>query len=123
MGAHLNNYMAEFRPKGPVLLEPHETDAILTAEPLADDAKDREMSRKALYSAFLMAWHLVEDNGGLTALRRFLAGVADGGNPDRVCYEVYGEDLDDLAIRLNPLDTGEPLGEAVYPTKPHRPLH
>jgi hypothetical protein len=121
-GAHLNNYMAQFRIHGDdVLLGPARADSILAAPPSSDDEVDRRLFRMASYAAFLMAWNLVENHGGLEALRQFIHGVAQGENPETVCRRVYGMDSKKLVQALDPRRTGEPVGKAVYPTSPHAP--
>jgi hypothetical protein len=118
-GVHLNNYMAEFRPRGNPLFSPPVVDVILGGEPDADPARDREMYRRACYSAFLMAWELVENLGGLDALREFLALAGDGAPLDEASRRVYGLDMAELARSLDPVELGEPIGSAVAPRRPH----
>ncbi len=131
MGSHLLNYMAEFRAEKqpgtdqitltrPVLLEVGVIDSLLTAPPAADDGRDRELYRKALYGAFLMGWRLVEDNGGLPAVRRFLAALGEGRKADVAARQVWGTDLAGLAERLAPLAHEEPVGRAFQSRPAHR---
>jgi hypothetical protein len=120
-GVHLSNYMAEFRSQGPVLLPPQEIDAILGAQPHPDPNLDRRQFRQATYSAFLMVWDLVENNGGLEPLRKFLGGLARGESLEAGCKRIYHTNLVGLATRLDPVVKGEPIGEAVQPRKPHIP--
>ncbi len=63
-GVHLNNYMLQFREQGPVMFSPLITDTILSQPPDPDRGRDREMYRRASYSAFLMVWRLVEEQRG-----------------------------------------------------------
>lgn len=119
LGVHLNNYMAQYRADGPVLFSPGETDALLAAAPLPDPETDRQMHRRAHYSAFVMVWRLVEDQGGPTRLRAFLAAVRDGAAPDAACRAAYGLDLAALAARLDASRGPEPLGDAVQSRSPH----
>jgi len=119
LGVHLNNYMAQYRPDGPVLLAPGEVDALLAAAPLPDPESDRQMHRRAHYSAFVMVWRLVEDLGGPTRLRALLAAVRDGAAPDAACRAAYGLDLASLAARLDASQGPEPLGDAVQSRSPH----
>jgi hypothetical protein len=121
MGAHLNNYMAQFRVHGPVLLHPDEVDTILAGGPLPDDGEDRRLFRMASYSAFLMVWHLVEHNGGLEKIRKLLDDVSRGDELEDVVKELYGRDLPTLVGELDPHVTGEPIGDAIAPTAPHKP--
>ena len=120
-GVHLVNYMVQFRPSGPVLFSPPLTDAILAAGPDLDKNRDREMYRRASYSAFLMVWELVENQGGLQALQDFLAHAAGGSSLDEASRLVYGMDLQDLAGMLDPTQLGEPIGKAVQSRSPHSP--
>lgn len=120
-GVHLNNYMAQFRPLGPVLMSPAEVDSILAAPPHPDLETDRRLFRQANYNAFLMVWHLVENNGGLAPLRALLADLATGEALHTVCRKHYHVGLDELEARLDPLACGEPIGEAVEPRRPHQP--
>lgn len=118
-GSHLLNYMAEFRAKGPVLFSPPLIDALLDegVDPSLD--QDREMFRRASYSAFLMVWQLVEHEGGLTALRQFLDLAADGMDLDQACTRVYGMDLGGLAAYIDPVKLGEPLPKDMERPTPH----
>jgi len=118
-GVHLNNYMAEFRPKGNPLFSAPIIDTIVGGAPDADAARDREMYRRACYSAFLMAWELVENRGGLEALREFLGLVGAGTPLDEASRRVYGLDMTELARSLDPVELGEPIGSAVQPRRPH----
>lgn len=118
-GANLVSYMAEFRPQGPILYRPAIVDAVLGGEPDRDPARDRERYRKACYSAFLMAWELVENRGGLDTLRTFLHLVREGVPLDEASRRVYGQDLAGLARSLDPVDLGEPAGLRLEPTRPH----
>jgi hypothetical protein len=120
-GVHLNNYMAQFRPLGQVLLAPAAVDSILAAPPHPDLATDRQMFRRANYSAFLMVWQLVEHSGGLAPLRGLLADLVAGQSLEAACQKHYQVGLADLVARLDPLVCGEPLGDAVEPRKPHLP--
>ncbi len=119
-GADLVSYMAEFRAQGPILY-PHElVDAVLGGKPDADPAVDRERFRKASYGAFLMTWELVENRGGLDALRSFLHLVKDGTPLDEASRRVYGLDMAGLARSLDPVELGEPEGLALDPRHPER---
>jgi hypothetical protein len=118
-GVHLNNYMQQFRPAGDVLFSPPITDALLSRGPDPDKGRDREMYRRASYSAFLMVWRLVEERGGLEAMRDFLDRVAQGTSADEAAQAVYGANLNELAQSLDPVKLGEPQGEAVQSRKPH----
>ncbi|MFH1845434.1 MAG: hypothetical protein ABIF77_19795, partial [bacterium] len=124
MGAHLVNFMAEFRVAEEVLITPAEVDAILSAPPAADAHVDRQQHRQALYGAFLLVWRLIEDNGGLPMMRQFLAAVAQGQTPDAASEAVYGENITALAARLDPVQHGDPL-ERVSKIAPFgsRPSH
>ncbi len=121
LGVHLNNYMEQYRPDGPPLLSPGDAAALLDAAPLPDPELDRQMHRRAHYSAFVMVWRLVEDHGGPTRLRTFLAAVRDGVAPDAACRASYGLDLAALAAQLDASQGPEPLGDAVQSRSPHLP--
>ncbi|MEN8008475.1 MAG: hypothetical protein ABFS42_15810 [Candidatus Krumholzibacteriota bacterium] len=118
-GTHLLNYMAEFRPKGDVLLSPPLIDALLAKGVDPDQGTDREMFRRSCYSAFLMVWQLVENEGGLTALREFLDLAAGGMDLDQACTKVYGMDLGGLAAYLDPVKIGEPIPKNMDRQVPH----
>lgn len=119
-GANLISYMAEFRSHGPILYPPALVDAVLGGAPDRDPGRDRERYRKACYSAFLMAWELVENRGGLDALRDFLHQVKDGATLDDASRRVYGLDLAGLAQSLDPVQLGEPKGLSPEPRRPER---
>jgi hypothetical protein len=111
MGAHLVNFMAQFRyVKGDILIHPEKVDSILTAPPAEDVDVDREVFRTGRYGAFLMVWRLIEEHGGLPKLREFLAGLQDGESTDAMAKRVYGMDMASLAEWLDPVDRGDPLG-------------
>ncbi len=118
-GVHLANYMAEFRSAGPVLMTPMEADSVLARGVLPDRYEDRQLFRRASYSTFLAAWELVENQGGLEALREFLHLVRDGEDPDVASRYVWGQDLAGLANLLDPVQLGEPIGKAIEPRRPH----
>jgi hypothetical protein len=118
-GMHLLSYMGEFRPKGPILLAPPLIDALLAREVDPTDGNDREMFRRASYSALLMVWQLVEDEGGLTALREFLGMAASGMDLDQASLQVYGMDLGQLAGYLDPVRNGEPLPKDIVRPRPN----
>ena len=117
-GVHLVNYMAEFRPAGSVLFSAPLIDALLRAGVDPDPVRDREMFRRASYSAFLMVWELVENRGGLDALQEFLYLAGSGDNLDEASLRVYGVDMEQLAMMLDAPQLGEPLGTHVQPRNP-----
>ena len=117
-GVHLVNYMGQFRPEGPVVFSPAITDFILGGAPDPDLDRDREMYRRASYSAFLMVWELVENRGGIQKLREFLVLVREGVEPDRAAKKIYGMDMEELAKSLDPAVLGEPIGDAVQSRRP-----
>lgn len=119
-GTHLRNYMAQFRAGGPILFSGPLVNGILARGVVADEAADREMYRRACYSAYLMVWQLVENEGGLTALQDFLGRVADGADPDEASLAVYGMELDQLAVLLDPVRNGEPGGKNMAVQAPSR---
>ena len=119
-GVHLLSYMGEFQPAGPVLLAPAVVDALLAEGVNPDDGKDREWYRRACYSSFLMVWQLVENEGGLTALRDFLDLAASGSDLDQASLNVYGMDLRQLAAFLDPAKNGEPVPQDPNRPRPHR---
>jgi hypothetical protein len=120
-GVHLSNFMAPLRREGPVLMHPAEVAAVLGAPPDPDQVRDQKQYRRASYSAFLMTWHLVEDEGGLAKLRRLLDAVAGGKTFAASCRRVYGQSPEDLAARLDSVVRGEPIGTAVRPRQPNLP--
>ncbi len=119
-GVHLVNYMAQFRPAGGVLFSPPMTDAIIGGKINSDREQDREFFRRACYSAFLMVHQLVEHEGGLDAMREFLALVAAGTNIDEASRQVWQRDMAELASSLDPVKLGEPIGSATEPRNPFR---
>jgi hypothetical protein len=120
-GVHLNNFMAQYRPDGPVLFGPGDADALIGAAPLPDPETDRQMHRRAGYTAFVMVWRLVEEHGGPTRLRALLADVRDGVSPDAACRAAYGLDLAALAAQLDASRGPEPIGDAVQSRNPQQP--
>lgn len=120
MGPHLNNFMDQFRVFGPVLLPIARADSVLAAPPAADQELDRQMQRRAQYTAFLMVWRLVEEEGGTEPLARLLAAVATGEEPEAAARKAYGKGLADLAKRLDPNDRGEPVTWDDFFLQPHR---
>ncbi len=110
-GQHLVNYMAQFRADGDVLMTPLLVDALLSKGPDPELMLDREIFRKACYSAFLMAWELVENRGGLEALQDCLHLVAEGTGFSDASVAVYGLDAKELASSLDPIQLGEPGGK------------
>ncbi len=118
-GVHLVNYMVQFREEKAVLLSPPLIDALLSAGVDPDPDKDREMFRRACYSSFLMVWQLVENEGGLAALRQLLALAADGVSLDQAATEVYGMSLADLTVLLDPVRNGEPINDVMVSRRPH----
>lgn len=119
-GQHLANYMAEFRPRGPILMSPPLVGAILDGDIDPDEGADRENYRRACYSAFLMVWELVENQGGMPALREFLGQAAGGIDLDRAASSVYGLDMTALATTLDAAQVGEPAKQPVDRHSPHK---
>lgn len=117
-GVHLVNYMVEFRNQGEVVFSPPLTDALLAQGVDPDKGRDREMYRRACYSAFLMVWRLIEDEGGISAMCRFLELASEGADLDQAAGEVYGATMNELAQRLDPAKLGEPIGDATGSRKP-----
>lgn len=120
-GIHLANYMNEFRSNGPVLFSPPLIDSILGGSRNPNDAVDREMYRRACYSAFLMVWELVENQGGLEAMRDLLDRLHGGADLDEAFRLVYGMGRQDLEAMLDPAVLGEPIGKATQSRSPQRP--
>lgn len=118
-GTHLVNYMAEFRGDDPILFSAPLVDAILGRGVDPDEGADREMFRRACYSAYLMVWQLVEHEGGLTALQDFLARAAAGADLDEAATAVYGMDLAQLADIVDAVRNGEPGGKDMRRQVPH----
>ncbi len=121
LGVHLNNYLFMYRSAGPVLFTPDQVDAILASPPRSDPAEDQQLFRRARYSAFLMVWRLVEEQGGLAPVRRVLAAAAGGRDPDDACRQGWGVDWRELARRLDPVAAGEDPGVAMGILRPHLP--
>ena len=119
-GVHLNNYAAQFRSEGMVVLAPPIVDAILAGPPDQDLEKDRKYYRLARYSAFLMVWELIEHRGGLDSMRRFLHKVAAEQDMNEAARAVYGLDLDALASELDPVSRPEPIGKAIQSRSPDK---
>jgi hypothetical protein len=120
-GIHLVNYMGQFRPMGPILFSPPLIDSILGGSPNPNPETDREMYRRATYSAFLMVWELVENQGGLEALRDLLDRLSGGADLDEAFRLVYGMGRQDLEMMLDPAALGEPIGKATQSRSPHQP--
>lgn len=117
-GAHLLNYMVQFRGQGSPVLSVPTIDFILSRGVDPDPGKDREMYRRASYSAFLMAWELVENRGGVKKLRKYLDKVREGSDLDKAARKVYGLSMEELAKSLDPVELGEPVGDAVQARRP-----
>ncbi len=120
-GVHLVNYMMEFRSQGPFLYSPILVNHILSQPPDLDPGKDRENFRRASYSAFLMVWELVENRGGLDAMREFLVLVSQGVDMEKASQKVYGLGIEELANSLDPVVLGEPIGDNTQSRKPTHP--
>ncbi len=120
-GVHLMNYMREFRAGGEVLLSAPIVDALFARGVDTDRDSDRMNYRRARYSAFLMVWRLVEDNGGLQAMRGFLERVAGGESADQASRAVYGLGIAELAISLDATKLGEPVWDVEQYRKPQVP--
>lgn len=119
-GAHLTNYMREFRHDGDILFSPAITSLILSQAPDSDLDRDRTMFRRASYSAFLMVWELVENRGGMKSMREFLVLVGEGVAMDKASKNVYGMTMDELATSLDPVIIGEPIGDNLQSRSPSR---
>jgi hypothetical protein len=120
-GVHFLSYLRMYRAEGPVVLPPAEAEAILAGPPHPDPEIDKARYRKAGYSAFLMVWELVEHRGGLVRLLSFLDRVGAGEDLDAACRDLWGHDLADLAVDLDPTTRPEPVGEAIDARPVHRP--
>jgi hypothetical protein len=120
-GPHFHGQLAMYRGHQPVVLEPVQIEAILRGPPDADDEIDRWQFRAAGYSAFLMAWELVEHRGGLAPVRALLNRIGDGEDPDTVSRELFGQDLVSLAADLDPTRRPEPVGGDIAPKVPQQP--
>ncbi len=120
-GVHLVNYMMEFRSHGSFLYSPALVNHILSQPPDLDLGKDRENFRRASYSAFLMVWELVENRGGLQAMREFLVLVSQCVEMEKASLKVYGLGLEELANSLDPVVLGEPIGDNTQSRKPAHP--
>ncbi len=118
-GTHLVNYMAQFRPAGPVIFSAPLVDGILSKGIDPDEGADREMFRRACYSAYLMVWQLVEFEGGLVALQDFLAQAASGVDLDEASLAVYGMTLEQLASMVDAVQNGDPAAVSVSRQVPH----
>ncbi len=121
-GCHFLSYLAMYRDQQrPVIMAPDAVEAALGAGPDPDDEVDKYRYRVAGYSAFLMAWELVEHRGGLARVRALLTRIGSGEAVDAVCRELYGLDLAGLTAELDPTRRPEPVGEAHQPRAPHAP--
>ncbi|MDY0109610.1 MAG: hypothetical protein RBT60_06700 [Candidatus Krumholzibacteria bacterium] len=120
-GPHFHAQLAMYRASRPIVLAPAETEAILAAPVHEDDETDKVRYRTAGYSAFLMAWELVENRGGLGKVRELLARSGAGEQPDVVCRDLYGSDLAQLTAALNPTLRPEPVGADVPVKIPQQP--
>ena len=120
-GTHHLNYLAMYRGRQPVIMDGATADAILAAEPDPDDDTDKIAYRRACYAAFLMAWELVENRGGVQPVRDLFARVGAGEDREAVCRDLYGADLVGLAADLDPTLRPEPVGAAIQPRSPQRP--
>jgi len=120
-GTHFLNYLYMYRDQQPVVLAPDRTEAILAGPPDPDEETDKVQYRTAGYSAFLMAWELVEHRGGLQRVRELFARTGRGAAPDAVCRDLWATDLAGLAVALDPTTRPEPVGEAVQSRMPQRP--
>jgi hypothetical protein len=120
-GPHFHGQLAMYRDHFPVVMPPAEVEAILAGPPHPDDEIDKRQYRTAGYSAFLMAWDLVEHRGGLSRAVSLLQRIGAGEAPDTVCRELYGHDLAGLATALDPTQRPEPVGAEVAPKVPQRP--
>lgn len=118
-GCHLANVMFEFRPRGEILMTPAQASRVLGAGIFPEPSEDRRLYRLARYSSFLAAWELIENQGGLVALRGFLHRVRDGETPDDAARAEWGVDLAGLADLVDPVQLGEPAGVATEPRYPH----
>ncbi len=119
-GQHLVNYMAQFRSDGPVVMPPALVDALLTKEPDPEPMRDREVFRRACYNAFLMAWELVENRGGLEAMQECLQLMVAGEDFSSASQKVYGLNAEELAASLDPVILGEPGGKNPPLPVPHK---
>jgi hypothetical protein len=120
-GTHLVNYLAMYRADRDVVVSADQVERVLTSPPLADDEADKFEYRRACYSAFLMAWELIEHRGGLAPVREFCARIGAGEDPDTVSEDLWGHDLADLAADLDATRRPEPIGDQTGPRSPHRP--
>lgn len=118
-GTHLVNYMAEFRGDESILFSAPLVDALLSKGIDPDEGTDREMFRRASYSAYLMVWQLVEFEGGLLTLQDFLAQVASGVDLDDASRAVYGMDLAQLASMVDAQQNGDPAAKVSKRPAPH----
>jgi hypothetical protein len=119
-GAHLISYMRQFRSRDPFLFTPEMTNFILSQPPDPDIDRDREMFRRASYASFLMVWELVENRGGLEAMREFLVLVGEGVDIDKASKKVYGMKMLELEKSLDPAVHGEPIDKNTTSLKPAR---
>lgn len=120
-GCHFLGYLYNHRHEKPVIFTPSQTELVLSSPPNEDKMTDIYQYRVAGYSAFLMAWELVEHRGGLAPLRELLARAGRGEPIDEACQDLYGSDLAGLTADLDPTKRPEPVGKAVHPREPHKP--
>ncbi len=121
MGVHLNNFMAMYRLEGSVLMTPAAIDSALLVPPDSDAQRDQKRFRCASHGSFLMAWRLVEHLGGLRPVRDLIAAVAGGETFASACRRIYGADPAELAARLDPTTSSQPLGDEPRPVQPAFP--
>ncbi len=119
-GPHLISYMRQFRSREPFFLPLETVSSILSQPPAEDPEKDREMFRRASYNVFLMVWELVENRGGLQAMREFLVLAHEGVDLDKASQKVYGLKMAELARSLDPAVHGEPIDPAIKNLNPSK---
>ncbi len=120
-GPHFHGQLAMYRDRFPVVMSPDQAEALLTGRPDPDDEADKRLIRTAGYSAFLMAWELVEHRGGLPRAVSLVRRVGAGEDADAVARDLYGLDLVSLAADLDPTTRPEPVGGHTPPRVPQRP--
>lgn len=120
-GPHFHGQLAMYRGRYPVVLDPTQVEDILRGPPHADDETDKRRFRAAGYSAFLMAWELVEHRGGLAPVRQLLSRIGKGEDVDAVSRAIYGLDLAALTTDLDPTRRPEPVGGDITPKIPQNP--
>ena len=114
--------MNEFRPRGPVLFSPPLIDSILGGSPESQSRRPTVRCTDVPRTA-PSSWcgELVENQGGLEAMRDLLDRLRGGTDLDEAFRLVYGMGRQDLEAMLDPATLGEPIGKYTQSRSPQRP--